>query len=118
MSYNQAHGKMNKSENKPVEKRNEARDMFQGLSVLSRMTWLKDSAKVYTDVSRMVTDITMDISAKDRTYLGNKTRKQLGRLMQSLAQMEKNLATMVTSHNAIVKEMDKAYKAVEGMGSR
>jgi len=96
-----------------VEKKGEAREMFQGLSVLSRMSDLKDAAKTYTDVSRMVNDVTMEISRTDRTPLGNKTRQQLGRLMQSLAQMEKNLATMVTSHNAIVKEMDKGYEAVE-----
>jgi len=104
---------VNELQKQEVEKKGEAREMFQGLSVLSRMTNLKDAAKTYTDVSRMVNDVTMEISRTDRTPLGNKTRQQLGRLMQSLAQMEKNLATMVTSHNAIVKEMDKGYEAVE-----
>ena len=96
-----------------LEKKGEAREMFQGLSVLSRMTDLKDAAQVYTTVSQMVNDVTMEIVRTDRTPLGIKTRKQLGRLMQSLAKMEMNLAAMVTSHNAIVKEMDKGYEAVE-----
>lgn len=97
-----------------LQKRNEAREMFQGLSVLSRMTWLKDAAKTYTDVSQMVTDVTMKI-ARDETPLGNKTRQQLGRLMQSLAKMEKNLNAVAATHYEIVKEMDKGYKAVEGL---
>lgn len=96
-----------------LEKKGEAREMFQGLSVLSRMTDLKDAAKTYTDVSQMVNDVTMEIVRTDRTPLGIKTRKQLGRLMQSLAQMEKNVNAVAARHYEIVKEMDKGYEAVE-----
>jgi hypothetical protein len=77
------------------------------------MTWLKDSAKLYTDVSRMVNDVTSGIKRNDNTPLGRKTGQQLSRLMQNLSQMEINLGKMVTSHGAVVKEMDKGYKAVE-----
>jgi len=96
-----------------IEKRGEARDMFQGLGVLSRMTWLKDSAKLYTEVSRMVTDVTTGIKRNDNTPLGRKTGRELGLLMQMLAQMEKKLENLATVHNTIVKEMDKGYEAVE-----
>ena len=66
--------------------------MFRGLSDLMGTTSsLTKASKIYTSVSRMVTDVTTEISRNDRTPLGNKTRQQLGRLMQSLAQMEKNL---------------------------
>lgn len=99
-----------------VEKRGEARDMFRGLSDLMGTTSsLTKASKIYTSVGRMVTDVTMEISRNDRTPLGNKTRRELGLLMQMLAQMEKNLENLVTSHRAIIEEMDKGYKAVEGL---
>ena len=108
--------------NKPVEKRNEARDMFQALSVLSRSQEIHNATKLYQDVSREVERISRQIfylASGTDTSQSRKTYKILSHLqLISLSKMEMQLIEMKKEHDRIVREMDKAYKAVEGMGSR